>query len=219
MTAAFFLSIAMNTHILYSDRAGVLFAWGNTHKTSRGSFWPASTIKLLPALAVMRAGIANSPRIKALLHSALSRSSNSAFDRLVRSVGADYVNDTARLIGLAHTWISRPYSRGRRFRGRRNKACPSNCTSLADLQVMIRLASRFSNLRKSLRPSLIPSLKGALCKPGYIQKGHIIENCIIEDRVLTIATRAHRAGYKASIAKLRKVYRLFSEMLYSSKEK
>ena len=171
-----------NKHVLFSkiEKGGKLktiLSWGNTKNSSKGSYWPASTIKLLPAIAVMRSGIKPNTRIRmkgyagsvrSLLKAALGVSSNSAYDRLVDLVGQDHVNTTAKQLGLKHTWVSRAYGRKGTFRysppywlGKKyirakwaklkNPKCNSNCTSFKDLQKMILYASKDKELRRWTR--------------------------------------------------------------------
>ena len=197
-------------------------ALGNTAKISKGSYWPASTIKLLPAIAVMRSGI--NPRtyvrmkryrgtVRTLLKRALSVSSNVAYDSLVDLVGQDYVNTTAKQLGLKHTWVSRAYGRKGTFRysasywlGKRyvrakraklkNPKCNSNCTSLEDLQKMILYASKDKELRRwtyrrdrfaKVLKKYFPKAK-IYCKSGYVAHHHGLTNCTFGNYIITIAT-------------------------------
>ena len=215
---SFILFFYPGTHILFSKiEKGTpikLVALGNTTGSSKGSYWPASTIKLLPAIAVMRSGI--NPRtyvrmkryrgtVRTLLRRALSVSSNVAYDSLVDLVGQDYVNATAKHLGLKHTWISRPYGRrgtfyysapyrlGKKYiRSKRaklkNSKCKSNCTSLEDLQKMILYASKDKELRRwTLQHSKFSKAK-AYCKPGYVARRHGLMNCRFGNYIITIAT-------------------------------
>ena len=199
-----------------------ILSCGNTAKISKGSYWPASTIKILPAIAVLRKGI--DPKtyvrmkryrgtIRRLLRRTLSVSSNVAYDSLVDLVGQDYVNITAKQLGLKHTWISRAYGREGSFKyshgywlGKRyippkiaklkNPKCNSNCTSFKDLQKLIVYATRYKELRRwTLRTRdrlskivkrFYPKAK-LYCKGGFVSYHHGLTNCRIGRHVLTIA--------------------------------
>jgi len=97
--------------------------------TSRGNYWPASTIKLLPAIAVVkwamekRIGLGQEIRIsepkgvfkdtlRSILRDTLVWSSNKGYDRLVRIAGMDYMNTLAKSLGLKHTWVSQAFVGG-----------------------------------------------------------------------------------------------------------
>lgn len=120
------------THVLFSRVEGgkvkVLYHHGNYKRTSRRSYWPASTIKILPALAVVRWAKRHkiplqstldikdkTGRYKGTLHRllwlALYPSSNTAYNRLVYVAGVKRVNRLARKIGLVNTCISTSYTK------------------------------------------------------------------------------------------------------------
>ena len=222
----FILFSSSGTHMLFSKiekgKLVKLVIRGDVRGSSKGSYWPASTIKLLPAIAVIRSGI--NPRayvrmkrykgtVRALLKRALSVSSNVAYDSLVDLVGQDYVNATAKHLGLKHTWISRPYGRrgtfyysapyrlGKKYiRAKRaklkNPKCKTNCTSFEDLQKMILYASKDKELRRWTRrhgrfakvfKKYFPKAK-AYCKPGYVAHRHGLTNCRFGNYIITIAT-------------------------------
>ena len=208
--------------IVGHSKLKTIAALGNTAKISKGSYWPASTIKLLPAIAVMRSGI--NPKtyvrmkryrgtVRTLLERSLTISSNVAYDSLVGLVGQDYVNTTAKQLGLKYTWVSKAYGRKGTFRysppywlGRKyirakwaklkNPKCSSNCTSFKDLQKMILYASKDKELRRWTRrrgrlakvfKKYFPKAK-IYCKPGFVSYHHGLTNCRIGDYIITIAT-------------------------------
>jgi len=213
------------SHILLSKlekgQLKMVLSCGNTAKSSRRSYWPASTIKILPAIAVLRKGI--DPKtyvrmkryrgtVKRLLRLALFTSSNKAYDSLVGLVGMDYVNTTAKQLGLKHTWLSRPYGRrgslgysrgywlGKKYippkiAKLRNLKCSSNCTSFKDLQKLIVYAMRYKELRRWTRRSrnklakivkrFYPRAK-LYCKNGYVAHNHGLANCKLGKHVLTV---------------------------------
>ena len=221
----FILFSSSGTHMLFSKiekgKLVKLVIRGDVRGSSKGSYWPASTIKLLPAIAVMRSGI--NPRayvrmkryrgtVRTLLKRALSVSSNVAYDSLVDLVGQDYVNATAKHLGLKHTWISRPYGRrgtfyysapyrlGKKYiRAKRaklkNPKCKSNCTSFEDLQKMILYASKNKELRRWIQrhgnfakvlKRYFPKVK-VYCKSGYVAHRHGLTNCKFGNYIITIA--------------------------------
>ena len=222
----FILFSSSGTHMLFSKiekgKPVKLVIQGDVRGSSKGSYWPASTIKLLPAIAVMRSGI--NPRthvrmkryrgtVRALLRRSLSVSSNVAYDSLVDLVGQDYVNVTAKHLGLKHTWISIPYGRrgtfhysapywlGKKYtKAKRaklkNPKCKSNCTSLEDLQKMILYASKDKELRRWIQrhgkfakvlKKYFPKVK-VYCKSGYVAYRHGLTNCKFGNHIITIAT-------------------------------
>ena len=222
----FILFSSSGTHMLFSKiekgKPVKLVIQGDVRGSSKGSYWPASTIKLLPAIAVMRSGIRPKTyvrmkryrgTVRTLLKRALSTSSNVAYDSLVDLVGQDYVNTTAKQLGLKHSWISRSYGRrgtfyysapywlGKKYiRAKRaklkNPKCNSNCTSLEDLQKMILYASREKELRRwtqrrgsfaKVFKKYFPKAK-VYCKPGYVAHHHGLTNCRFGDYIITIAT-------------------------------
>ena len=153
--------------------------------------------------------------VRTLLKRALTISSNVAYDSLVDLVGQDYVNTTAKQLGLKHTWVSRAYGRKGAFHyspaywlGRKyirakwaklkNPKCNSNCTSLEDLQKMILYASEDKELRRwtQRRGKFAKVLKKYFsktkiyCKPGYVAYHHGLTNCRFGKYVLTIAIRS-----------------------------
>ena len=238
---SFILFFFPGTHILFSKventnhiqehllginnniKLKTIVSLGNTTKSSKGSYWPASTIKILPAIAVMRSGIKPQTHVRMkrykgtvrnLLKQALLVSSNKAYDSLVDLVGQDYVNNTAKQLGLKHTWLSRPYGRrgslayspgyylGNKYiRPKQAKlkhpTCSSNCTSLQDLQKLIFFATRYKELRKWTRRSRngfakvvkkhFPSTQ-VYCKSGYVAYHHGLTNCKFGKYIITIAT-------------------------------
>ncbi len=92
--------------------------------------------------------------VRELVWNSLRHSDNLSFDLLVLIAGSDYLNTSARRWGLTHTWISRAYKLrslrrspvlwhgSRKLLSRRQSrlkslSCPSNCSSLQDLQVLL----------------------------------------------------------------------------------
>jgi len=200
-----------------------ILSCGNTAKSSRGSYWSASTIKILPAIAVLRKGI--NPKthvrmkryrgnVRQLLRLALTVSSNKAYDSLVDLVGLDYVNTTAKQLGLKHTWLTRAYGRRGSLRfsagywlGKKyippkwaklkNSKCRANCTSFKDLQKLMLHATRYKELRRwtirsrkrnklaKVVKRFYPKAK-LYCKGGYVAYHYGLTNCRLGKYFITI---------------------------------
>ena len=119
------------------DSKNVITKVAGRDVSSRKRFWPASSIKILPALAAVHwaadknATVDSNLTIKgrrrwkgtlrklireSITYNRGSRASNRAYDRLIRIVGMDYLNRKAKKWGLNQTWISKAYASRRSLR-------------------------------------------------------------------------------------------------------
>lgn len=146
--------------------------FGPAKKTSQGFFWPASTIKIFPALYCAERGC--SRQVNQWVRRSLSISDNRSHDRVVRSIGVCRLN----------RWIARRWpdtelwsSYGRRGvyprRGCRPRVCRSVCTSLASLQSALGALWKTKRFRRSLKRG---SLLGVGGKQGWVRGRQILFN-------------------------------------------
>lgn len=168
-----------------------LLAWGNYKNSSVGSYWPASTIKLLPALAAVRKwkrlplGVGNE------LWKSLRYSSNTAYDALVDKVTPNRVNQEAHRLRLKHTSIRMPYSRRGLFRvSKKWRKCRLNCTSLEDLTKIMVESMKHPLLRNALWRARCHLWKRCFNKTGYVGSRHALEVGFYRGKVLVVVIPA-----------------------------
>ena len=204
----FFLICFPGVHV---NVDGVQICGANrSHHTSR-RWWPASTVKLFVSVAAWEVihqktkSASIKKTVKKHIYQALAHSSNRSFDRLVDLLGRDRLTRWLLDSGYSITWISVPYSRSGRFPGKLlHGTCKSTCTSMSELQRVLRYSLRYPFIKESLRrPGLGPGIYG---KSGYVRRYHFVMNLYIRGVFLTLAIPA-RKSYAIMRRKLYKFIR------------
>ncbi len=197
----------LSSHVLYSKvengKLKTLVKWGNTHGTSKKSYWPASTVKLLPAVALVIKHRRLTKKMRRLIFLSLSFSSNKAYDQTVDLVGINYINRLAKRLGLRHTSLRYPYSRKGTFKAwRRYNKCRTNCTSLHDLQKLLLVAMRYRILRRAMWRCRCRLWSRCFNKTGYVGTRHVLDVGYRQGYVLAVVLPA-TGRYRVDLRRLR----------------
>lgn len=211
-TALLLLCLLSSVHL---NVDGVQYCGSNqTHVAGHLQWWPASSIKVFIALAAWE--LLDRKKIRKDIYRALRYSSNISSDKLVDLLSRDRLTRWLRENGYKDTYISRSYSRRGAFRGRvLHATCKTNCTSMTDLQRVLKHALKDPYLKKILYRN-----KFLYSKAGYVKGYSYIENVYIKGKYITLALPAKKSYsfYRKKVyGILRKLY--FQQVQRNKKRK